>query len=141
VKLDTNGSNPKILKDLVDRKLIDYVAMDIKGANIYENIMGEGVKIEDIQKSVEFLKLGLVDFEFRTTVVPGVHTKEDFLKIAKWIGGNPPAGGVKYYLQNFVGQKTIDPEFEKVKPFKAEFLNEVAKEISPYFKICQVRNS
>ena len=63
------------------------------------------------------------------------YKKEDFIKIAKWIGGK----NVKYYLQNFRPEKTIDPEFEKIKPFKTEFLQEVAKEISPYFKTCEVR--
>jgi len=155
VKLDTNGSNPKMLKDLVDAKLIDYVAMDIKGPagpnfqfplpaprrvlsnfqSTYEKIMNEGVKIKDIQKSVEFLKSGKLDFEFRTTCVPGVHKKEDFLEIAKWIGGK----NVKYYLQDFRAEKTIDPEFEKVKPFGKEFLEDIAKEISPYFKLCQAK--
>ena len=91
--------------------------------------------MEDIKESVDFLKNGNVDFEFRTTVVNTIHKKEDFLEIAKWIGGQ----NVKYYLQNFRPEKTIDPEFEKIKPFKKEFLEEIAKEISPYFKICQVR--
>ena len=163
VKLDTNGSNPKMLKDLVEAKLIDYVAMDIKGPaglspchsgldpesrnivstldsrfrgnDIYSRIMGEGVEMEDIQESVRFLKQGSVDFEFRTTCVPGVHKKEDFTEIAKWIGGPE----IKYYLQNFRAEKTIDPEFEKIKPFKTEFLEGIASEISPKFKICQVR--
>jgi pyruvate formate lyase activating enzyme len=142
VKLDTNGSDPEMLKSLVDAKLIDYVAMDIKifaESDIYKNLMGEGVKIEDIKKSVEFLQSGKIEFEFRTTVVPGVHKKEDFLKIAKWIGGNPPAGGVTYYLQNFRPEKTIDPEFEKIKPYSDEWLKEVVAEISPHFKICQLR--
>jgi len=137
VKLDTNGSNPEMLKDLVSRKLVDYVAMDIKGpmASIYERAMGEGVKMQDIENSVEFLKKGNVDFEFRTTCVPGVHKKKDFLEIAKWIGGE----NVKYYLQNFVAQKTIDPEFEKVKPFESKFLQEIVQEISPHFKLCTLR--
>jgi len=136
VKLDTNGSNPEMLKNLVNGKLIDYVAMDIKGpAGVYENIIGEGVKLEDIKNSVEFLKKGNLDFEFRTTVVNTIHSKNDFLEIAKWIG----APNVKYYLQNFRAEKTINPEFEKIKPFKTEFLQKIAKEISPYFKICQVR--
>ena len=151
VKLDTNGSNPGILKDLVNVKLIDYVAMDIKAPlglksqipnpksqfSIYEKIMREGIKLEDIAESVKFLKTGKVDFEFRTTVVNTVHKKEDFLEIAEWIGGE----NVKYYLQNFRAEKTIDPEFEKVEPFSAVFLEEIAKEISPHFKECQVRNS
>lgn len=149
VKLDTNGSNPEMLKDLVNAKLVDYVAMDIKAPNrsdiserfIYGDIMGEGVKMQDIEASVRFLKnlpagrQGAVDFEFRTTVVPGVHEKQDFVEIAKWIGGP----NVKYYLQNFVAQKTIDPEFEKVKPFENKFLQDIAKEISTYFKTCVLR--
>ena len=142
VKLDTNGSNPKMLKDLVDARLIDYVAMDIKTSpesEVYENIMTEGITMENIKKSVEFLKQGSasrrIDFEFRTTCAPTIHTKEDFLEIAKWIGGK----NVKYYLQNFRPEKTIDPSFEKIKPFKTEFLESIAKEISPYFKLCQVR--
>lgn len=138
VKLDTNGSNPKMLKDLVSARLIDYVAMDIKtspNSEIYKKIIGEGVKMTDIEKSADFLKLGKVDFEFRTTCVPGVHQKQDFLEIAKWIGG-PDA---KYYLQNFRPEKTIDPGFEKIRPFENKFLEDIAKEISPYFKACHFR--
>jgi len=135
VKLDTNGSNPEMLKDLVNSRLIDYVAMDIKGLEVYKNLMGEGAKLEDINESVSFLKSGKIDFEFRTTVVPGVHKKEDFLEIAKWIGGK----NVTYYLQSFRPEKTIDPAFEKIKPYEENWLKEIAKEISPYFKLCQLR--
>mgnify|MGYP001597998545 CR=1 FL=1 len=140
VKLDTNGSNPEMLKDLVNAKLVDYVAMDIKASlsnKIYADILSEGIKFADIEDSVNFLKNSDIDFEFRTTVVPGIHKKEEFLEIANWIGGK----NVKYYLQNFRPEKTIDPEFEKVKPYKEEFLKEIAKEISPYFKICETRYS
>ena len=116
----------------------DYVAMDIKTAQnsaVYKNLMTEGVTIDNIKKSVEILKNSGIDFEFRTTVVNSVHKKEDFLEIAKWIWGV----NVKYYLQNFRAEKTIDPEFEKIEPFKEEFLEGIAKEISPYFKECKVR--
>lgn len=138
IKLDTNGTNPEMLKDLVDRKLIDYVAMDIKSSlenPIYKNIFTENLKIEDVKESVEFLKNGRIDFEFRTTCVPGIHKKEEFMDIAKWIGGK----NVKYYLQSFVGQKTIDPNFEGIKPFENRFLQDIAKEIAPHFKTCQLR--
>ena len=138
VKLDTNGSNPEMLKDLINAKLIDYVAMDIKApidSQIYKKVLGEGVELKKIDESVQFLKNNSIDFEFRTTVVNTVHTKEDFLEIAKWISGP----NVKYYLQNFRPEKTIDPEFEKVKPYKEEFLKEIIKMISSYFKICQIR--
>ncbi len=141
VKLDTNGSNPEMLKELVNSRLIDYVAMDIKSSpnnEIYKNILGEGVVMENIKESVEFLKNNKLDFEFRTTVVNSIHNKkEEFLEITDWIGGPE----VKYYLQNFRAEKTIDPEFEKVKPFQIEFLENIVKEISPHFKDCQVRNS
>lgn len=137
VKLDTNGSTPEMLKDLVNTKLLDYVAMDIKTNQntLYKKIMGEGVTLEKIKESVEFLKTGAVDCEFRTTVVELVHKKEDFTEIAKWIGGP----NVRYYLQSFRPEKTIDPEFEKVKPTSREFLQEICKEISLHFKLCQVR--
>jgi pyruvate formate lyase activating enzyme len=138
VKLDTNGSNPAMMKDLINAGFVDYVAMDIKASitnKVYESILGEGIKFSDIQESVKFLKKGKVDFEFRTTVVPEIHLKEEFKEIADWIGGE----NVKYYLQSFRAEKTIDPEFEKIKPFQKEFLEDIVKEISPYFKICQLR--
>lgn len=138
VKLDTNGSNPEMLKNLINTKLIDYVAMDIKISpknEVYNNIMAEGITINNIKESVKFLKAEKIDFEFRTTAVNTIHKKEDFLEIAKWIGGK----NVTYYLQNFRPEKTIDPSFEKIKPYADNWLKEVAKEISPYFKLCQLR--
>jgi len=135
IKLDTNGSNPKILKKLIKRKLIDYVAMDIKlPKERYPEIFGKRVKIEDIEESIKILKEGKVDYEFRTTVVPTVLNKEDILKIAKWIRGTK-----RYYLQNFRPEKTIDPEFEKIKPYPQKYLLEIQKAISPFFEVCQVR--
>jgi len=135
VKLDTNGSNPKMLKKMIDEKLVDYVAMDIKAPKEkYKKILGKKVKIEDIEKSVKILKEGKVDYEFRTTVVPTILTKEDILEIAKWI-----RGAKKYFLQNFKPEKTIDPKFEKIKPYPQEYLLEIQKAISPFFEVCQVR--
>jgi len=136
VKLDTNGTNPVMLKDLVNAKFVDYVAMDIKAIKEqYPIVFGEAKNIKDIEESVEFLKTGVVPFEFRTTVVPGVHNKEDFLEIAKWIGGKD----VVYYLQDFIGQKTIDLDFESKRPYGVKWLQEVVDKISGYFKLCQVR--
>jgi len=136
VKLDTNGSNPEMLKDLIEKKLIDYVAMDIKAP--LDKYQASGIKyqiMKDIETSVEILKKGKVDYEFRTTVVPTIHQKEDFSEIARWIGGP----NVKYYLQNFRPEKTIDSKFEKIKPFSKEYLLEIKKEISSFFKTCEVR--
>jgi len=135
VKLDTNGSNPKMIKKLIDNKLIDYVAMDVKlPKEKYPKIYGKRVKIKNIEESIKILKNEKIDSEFRTTVVPTILKKEDILKIARWIS---PAK--KYYLQNFRPEKTIDPKFEKIKPYPQEYLLEIQKAISPFFEICQVR--
>ena len=135
VKLDTNGSNPKMIKKLIDNKLIDYVAMDVKlPKERYPKIYGKRVKIKNIEESIKILKNEKIDSEFRTTVVPTILKKEDILKIARWIS---PAK--KYYLQNFRPEKTLDPKFEKIKPYPQEFLVEIQKAIAPFFEICQVR--
>ena len=135
VKLDTNGSDPAFLKKLIDEKLIDYVAMDIKGPRErYDEFTKVKVDIKKIQKSIDILKEGKVDYEFRSTIVPTLHKKEDVIEMAKWI-----KGAKRYYLQNFRPEKTIDPAFEKIKPYPQEFLLEIQKAISPFFEVCQVR--
>lgn len=135
VKLDTNGSDPALLKKLIDEKLVDYVAMDIKGPKErYSEFAGVKVNIKKIQKSIDILKEGKVDCEFRSTIVPTLHKKEDVIEMAKWI-----RGAKKYYLQNFRPEKTIDPKFEKVKPYPEEYLLEIQKTIAPFFEVCQVR--
>ncbi len=121
VKLDTNGSNPEMLEKLINGKLIDYVAMDIKSV--------------ELSKSIDILKRGKVDFEFRTTVVPTIHTKENIIEMAKLIGGP----SVKYYLQSFRPEKTLNPEFENIKPYPDSYLKEIREEIKGHFKICEIR--
>jgi len=134
VKLDTNGSNPKMLKKLIKNELVDYVAMDVKlPKEKYPKILK--AKVDDIEESIKILKQNKVDFEFRTTVIPTVLEKKDILKIAKWIMGSK----VKYYLQNFRAEKTIDPKFEKVKPYPDKYLLNIQKAISPFFEVCQIR--
>jgi len=135
VKLDTNGSNPEMLKKLIDKKIIDYVVMDIKAPREkYSKAAGVKVDIRKIEESLNILKKGKVGYEFRTTVVPTILEKKDILKIAQWIG---PAQ--KYYLQNFRPEKTLDPKFEKIKPYPQEYLLEIQKAVSPFFEVCQVR--
>jgi len=137
VKLDTNGSNPQILKKLIKEGIIDYVAMDIKApleSQKYNRGVGVKVDLDKIRESIEIIKNSYVDYEFRTTVVPTIHTKEDIIQIAKEIS---PAK--KYYLQNFRPEKTIDPTFEKIKPYPKEFLLEIKKEIEKFFEVCEIR--
>ncbi len=99
VKLDTNGTDPGVLKKLVDRGLIDSVAMDIKNskskylstAGVTKNILA------DVEESVNYLLADNIPYEFRTTVVSPLHQKEDFYEIGEWI-----CGAKHYFLQNFI---------------------------------------
>ncbi len=100
VKLDTNGSDPKLLKKLVSEGLVDYVAMDIKNSpEKYALTTGDcrGFDFAAVKESAEFLMGGDLDFEFRTTVVYPYHTESDFEKIGQWLSGEE-----KFYLQGFV---------------------------------------
>ncbi len=135
VKLDTNGSDPKTLKKLIDERLIDYVAMDLKAPKKkYQKVTGTKIDVKKIQKSIDILMEGKIDYEFRSTIVPTLHKKEDVIEMAKWI-----RGAKRYYLQNFRPEKTIDKKFEKIKPYPSEFLLEIQKIIAPFFEVCQVR--
>lgn len=140
VKLDTNGSNPEMLKSLLEQNLVDYVAMDIKAPKEkYEKLAGKKVSVKNIEKSVStLLTLSLSDkkigYEFRTTVIPRLLKKEDVIKIARWI-----SGAEKYYLQNFRPEKNNDPRFEKIKPYSDKDMADILKAVSPFFGVCQIR--
>lgn len=99
VKLDTNGSYPQKLRELVEKGLVDYVAMDIKNSKEkYSETIGlSDYDLSKVEESVEFLLSGAVDYEFRTTVVREFHTQEDILNIANWI-----SDAKRYFLQGFV---------------------------------------
>lgn len=98
VKLDTNGYRPEVLKNVVNSGLVDYVAMDIKNSQAkYALTVGlDSFDITKINESVEFLMSGVVDYEFRTTIVKELHTEDDIQDIVSWI-----KGAKKYFLQGF----------------------------------------
>ncbi len=128
VKLDTNGSFPNRLIALLEKGLVDYVAMDIKNSReAYAFTAGtDAFNIEAIEKSVAYLKEGHVPYEFRTTVVKHYHSRENFEEIGKWLVGTE-----RYFLQNFVdsgdliGKHTRGCSEEEMK----EFLRVVQKYI------------
>ncbi len=99
VKLDTNGTYPKLIRQLIEEHTIDMVAMDIKNSKeSYAKTCGiETLNMNIIEESVNLLKEGLIPYEFRTTVVKELHTKKDFEEIGKWLEGASP-----YDLQAFV---------------------------------------
>ncbi len=97
VKLDSNGTRPDTLKELFDKKLVDYVAMDIKASlKNYEKVCNTKLDLERIKLSVDLIKNSGVDYEFRTTIVPGLHTEEEFEKVAEWLSGSK-----RYVLQKY----------------------------------------
>jgi len=135
VKLDTNGSNPKMVEQLVNKRLIDYIAMDVKAPkekySFYTGGRGNIVKIE---KSINLLKKAKVDYEFRTTVAQGL-SKTDILKIVQWI---TPAKG--YFLQEINLEKgIINPEIRKLPLLSRKELQEIISEIKFNFSFCQLR--
>jgi len=136
VKLDTNGTDPVMLKQLIEKNMVDFVAMDIK-APLKEYHKTTNIKIdkEKINKSVELLKKGKVDYEFRTTVVPGLIDKTSLVDIAKWL-----KGADKYVLQQFRAKTCMDKTFEKKIPFKRQHIYDFQKLMEPHFKSVEVRN-
>lgn len=113
IKLDTNGSNPDMIQQLLSQKLITYFAMDIKNSpHKYRQTTNRTIDIKSIKKSVKLIMNSGINYEFRTTVVPGLHTEKDFEAIGKWL-----AGAKRYYLQAFRPAKTLDPDFGNIKPF------------------------
>ena len=98
IKLDTNGAFPEKLSYLIGQGLVDYVAMDVKNSKeLYAKTVGCIVDIKAIEQSVEILKSGVVDYEFRTTVTATFHTEESIKSMAQWL-----AGAKRLYLQQFV---------------------------------------
>ena len=106
VKLDSNGYQPTILKNIIDSGLVDYVAMDIKGPlERYPEITCVPLATERIQESINLLKRGTVPYEFRTTVWKDAFSDKEFDEIFKLINGAPA-----YYLQNMYPVFTIKPQ-------------------------------
>lgn len=135
VKLDTNGTNPGMLEQLINAKLVDYIAMDIKSPlEKYEKVVRAEVDLEKIKKSVETIKNSGLEYEFRMTVPPGFFDESDFLKIGKWLNGSK-----RFYLQQFRGIKTLDKKFVGKKPVSKEELEKFCNILKPFFKYCEIR--
>jgi len=132
VKLDTNGSNPLLLKKLIQKKLIDYVAMDIKAPvnpKKYERVSGvkSSYLIDNVRESIQALLKSGIDYEFRTTIVPGVHTKEDLKEMVRSLNGCK-----KYVLQKFQPENVRDEGLRKERSQTDGEMDELVKVIKKY---------
>ncbi|NMB92316.1 MAG: anaerobic ribonucleoside-triphosphate reductase activating protein [Parcubacteria group bacterium] len=135
IKLDSNGSQPKVLKEIIEKKLVDYLAMDIKTSlEKYHLVTLNQVPKENIQESISLIKNSGFDYEFRTTVAPEIVTEEDIWSIVDLI---KPARA--YFLQTFKGIKTLDPRFATLSGLPEEKLKQIITQIKPFFKECGLR--
>ena len=110
VKLDTNGSRPEVLKSLVEKKLLDYVAMDIKNSPAkYGSTAGvPNMHLDKIEESIKYLLEGNVAYEFRTTVMDELHEPEDFEAIGKWLRSlDPDRKAAAYFIQPYVDRESV----------------------------------
>ncbi len=135
VKLDTNGSNPKMLKELIDKKLIDYIAMDIKApTGKYAGVVKLRVNTEHIKKSVDIIKNSGIGHEFRMTVVPTITGEDDIKEIGEWL-----KGGKRFFIQQFQPKTCLNKDFENIKPYTKEELERFMKIAKPYFELVGMR--
>ena len=135
IKLDTNGTNLKMLKEIIDNKLVDYLAMDIKAPlEKYEEVIKNKVNLEDIKKSIRMIMDSGIEYEFRTTIVKSQLSVDDLLEIGKLI-----KGANIYYLQKFVSSKANDERFLKEKTYSDKEFEKIKKDILKYVQKCEIR--
>jgi pyruvate formate lyase activating enzyme len=128
VKLDSNGNKPEILKDALDRKIVDYIAMDIKCMpSRYEELAGKRADGDKIIESINILKEANIPVEFRTVAIEGFHKEEDFEEIRNLI-----KGASVYRLLKFRPGNTLCPSFALLKPFSNQKMKDEAEKFSSY---------
>ncbi len=136
VKIDTNGAYPEVLESLVDKRLVDFIAMDVKAPvdDTYRAVAGVDVDLAAIGKSIALLQKGEVDHEFRTTVCSFFLDKSDIINIARTIDG-----ARAYVLQEFKGGSCLDPTLNNYQSFSRDELKALAAECAEYVQACCVR--
>lgn len=135
VAVHTNGTTPDIVKKLIEEKLADYFAMDIKAPfDDYKKVIDAEIDVKKVEKSAKMIMDSGVDYEFRTTVVPDLIDVKDIAKI-----GNDLKGAKKYFIQQFKPGNTLDPKYQRKKVYLIPELQELKAEAEKYFKEVQIR--
>jgi pyruvate formate lyase activating enzyme len=127
VKLDTNGSNPEMLENMIEARKIDFVSMDVKAPLDpfrYSRSTGFPVDLKPILESIEILKRGKVEYEFRMTVVPGFHNEEDIHTV-----GAQLKVGRRFVLQNYNPGNPLDPSLKNIVPYDLKVLKKIEGEV------------
>jgi len=136
VKIDTNGQFPEKLRELLEKQLVDYIAMDVKAPQgKYRQLTGIDVDISKIDASINMIKTKAPAYEFKTTFIPDFLVKEDIVEIAKWLNGADA-----YYLQQFkIIKPLVSSTLETAIPYPGEYLLDTLSAIRSFFKRCAVR--
>jgi pyruvate formate lyase activating enzyme len=135
IKLDTNGSHPEVIEKLFKKKVLDYVAMDIKGPLAkYRMVTRSEVNEEEIKQSIELIMKAGIPYEFRTTLVKQLLQEDDILEIGKLIKN---AG--LYILQQFIPARTLDKEFQNYKEYSREEMECLREKLMKDLPVVQIR--
>lgn len=136
VKLDTNGTNPEMLEDLIRSGMLDCVAMDLKGPldQQYAQVSGTEVDLEAVKRSIHLLMTSGIDYEFRTTVIPHYLNAADLERMAAFIGG-----AKKYALQQFKNERTLDRRLSQVDAYSEGEMLGMAETARKYVRKVIVR--
>jgi pyruvate formate lyase activating enzyme len=132
VRIYTNGTNPNMLKNLFNEKLIDSIAMDIKAPlteENYEKITNVKGFLENVKESISLIMNSGVDYEFRTTVVPGMHSEGDIEEISKYI-----KDANAFVLQRFLPENVLDSKLKKLKPQSDEEMDRLVTTAKKHVK-------
>jgi pyruvate formate lyase activating enzyme len=132
IKIDTNGSNPELIKDLIDSKLIDFIAMDIKtkiDLDAYSKVCGTIVDIEKIKQSIEIIQNSGLDYDFRMTILPALISKEDIYSVAEYLKGSK-----RFSIQQFVKDgDLVDEKLKESRLYEPNEFKEIKNKIGSYF--------
>ena len=132
VKLDTNGTNPGVLRELLQENLVDFIAMDIKGPlEKYSQIAARPIDIDAIRESIDLIRT--IPHEFRTTIVRGQLVPEDFESIGQLVHGAD-----RFALQYFVPGTTVSPQFNKRESFTKQEMDQARDIMSRHVQECVV---
>jgi pyruvate formate lyase activating enzyme len=136
IKLDTNGTSPAMIKKLIKNKLLDYIAMDIKaGEKKYNEVTGSRAKLSNIKESIKIIRESGLPYEFRSTIVPGLHDGEEIKAMGKLI-----VNAEKWYLQNLkVDTDLMNAKLQAIKPYTKKEMEEFRKIGNQFVKKCEMR--
>ena len=139
VKLDTNGSRPEVLRELLEKGLVDYVAMDVKNSpDVYAAAIGTPAPLEALEESLRLLMQGNTPYELRTTVVYGLHTEASVLAMGQWLyklNGNKKIS--KIFLQGFVNRDTVPDQ--NLQPPESDQMSQYARLLGTFVQEVFIR--